>query len=91
MRGDSMEPRIFDGDYLTLDCTPVDRKDLKKKAIYALIYENTLLIRRVQLINGLVILSADNPLYSSVQLTETEAADKVRIVGRVLDRSGSVS
>jgi len=77
--GDSMEPTIHQGDDLMID-TSITR--MTDNAIYAMQWDDALVVKRLQrLMDGLVIMS-DNPAYTD-QTIERKQIDRLRIVGRV--------
>lgn len=80
-KGDSMEPRIFDGDAVVVDTgdtTVVDGK------VYAVWYEGGERIKRLYRLpgNGLRIASDNASRYPSIDLNE-EQSQHVRVLGRV--------
>lgn len=86
--GDSMIPLINDGDYITVDCTP--KNYIENNQIYALVFDHSLRIKRlIKSFKNLTIRS-DNPIYSDEVLTLEEAAQMIHIIGKVIERSGSV-
>lgn len=86
-KGDSMEPTIRAGDLLLVD-TGVDR--FVDDAIYVVVIEGHLLVKRVQLfMGGAVTVKSDNPSYIEQTLSPDEAAGaivagRVRWVGRLI-------
>lgn len=77
--GDSMEPAIHPGDLLLVDMSVETVMD---DSIYLVALNDFLLVKRVQkLLKGLVVKS-DNPNYTTMTLSEEEAAD-LRIRGRI--------
>lgn len=79
-KGDSMEPTIRAGDLLLVD-TGVDR--FVDDAIYVVLIEGHLLVKRVQLfMGGAVTVKSDNPSYIEQTLSPDEAAGAV-VAGRV--------
>lgn len=84
--GDSMVPRIHDGDTLLLDTAstrPVDGK------IFAIRIMDQLRVKRIYLRLNAVVLASDNPAYPQEELSLKEAENLV-IVGRVVWISGNV-
>ena len=86
--GDSMIPLINDGDYITVDCTPKDY--IENNQIYALVFDHSLRIKRLIKSFKSLTISSDNPIYSDEVLTLEEAAQMIHIIGKVIERSGSV-
>lgn len=78
--GDGMEPTIRDGDILVVDIATTSLHD---DAIYLIANGAAFVVRRVQhLLNGAVLIKADNPAYASETLLPEEAAT-LRCIGRV--------
>lgn len=78
--GDGMEPTIRDGDILVVDISVATFLD---DAIYLIAKGASFIVRRVQhLLNGAILIKADNPAYASETLLPEEAAN-LRCVGRV--------
>lgn len=86
--GDSMIPLINDGDYITVDCTPKDY--IENNQIYALVFDHSLRIKRLIKSFKSLSIRSDNPIYSDEVLTLEEAAQMIHIIGKVIERSGSV-
>lgn len=79
-RGDSMEPTLFDGDLLLVDLRVNEVKD---DAIYILLADNRLIVKRVQvLFNDTLAIISDNPFYATqkIKLDDTE---KLNVVGKL--------
>ena len=86
--GDSMIPLINDGDYITVDCTPKDY--IENNQVYALVFDHSLRIKRLIKSFKSLTIRSDNPIYSDEVLTLEEAAQMIHIIGKVIERSGSV-
>lgn len=83
--GDSMEPSIWDGDSLVVDTASTEIVDGKP---YALWYEGGERVKRLyRLPGGGLRIKSDNPDYETINLA-AEALEHVRIIGRVVHRSG---
>jgi Predicted transcriptional regulator len=78
--GSSMEPSICDGDMVL-----VDRAGTRANphGIFAVGFEDTLYIKRVEPRNGAVILHSDNPDYSDIEISGDEL-ESFRILGKVI-------
>ena len=77
--GDSMEPTIREGDDVMVD-TGVTR--FLDNAIYAMLWDDALVVKRLQrTIEGLVVIS-DNPAYGPQVLSRSDA-EQLQIIGRV--------
>lgn len=86
--GDSMIPLINDGDYITVDCTPKDY--IENNQIYALVFDHSLRIKRLIKSFKTLTIRSDNQIYPDEVLTLEEAAQLIHIIGKVIERSGSV-
>lgn len=87
--GDSMAPLINDGDTVLIDCTP------SQKLIDGEIYgfwqaQNGLRVKRIYIpMGGGITIHSDNPRYEDEYYDDSESCN-FRLIGRVLERSGSV-
>ncbi len=86
--GDSMIPLINSGDYITVDCTP--RDFIENNQIYALIFDHSLRVKRINKTFKTLTICSDNHIYPDEVLTLEEAEQMIHIVGKVIERSGSV-
>lgn len=90
--GDSMEPIIMDGDYVTVDCSDWARTRIQNNKIYAIINDDLLCCKYIiRKFDGSVIIRSANEIYTPEVMTEEEAASKLIIIGRVLERSGNIN
>ena len=88
--GDSMEPFIMDGDSVLLR-EMVEGEPIRDGRIYALSYGGALRIKRLyQRANGDLVIHSDNPIYKDEVVPAAETNGLIRVVGEVLERSGSV-
>ena len=88
VKGHSMEPLIMDGDCILVDCSPVARID--NGAVYALIYDDSLKVKRLIKDFNQLIIKSDNKDYPDITIPTEEANQKIFIVGRVIERSGTI-
>lgn len=88
---DSMAPTIAEGDTLLVDISQAARTRLVNNAIYVIYYDGTTACKRLikQIGGGLDILS-DNKSYVTEHLS-AETQVPFYIVGRVLERCGTIS
>ena len=86
--GDSMIPLINSGDYITVDCTPKDY--IENNQIYALVFDHSLRVKRLIKSFKTLTIRSDNSIYPDEVLTLEEAAQMIHIIGKVIERSGSV-
>lgn len=87
VRGDSMEPRLFDGDSVA-----IDRADTRVPAdgkVFALVYANELLVKRLFRMpdGGLKIVSDNHERYDPI-IVPADKVEHVTVIGRVRYRSG---
>ncbi len=80
VNGDSMEPTLKDGDYVIINTTQISAND----GIYALLYDNAVIIKRVQFcLNGNIKIISDNPKYDSFTFKKEELQDlNIKILGK---------
>lgn len=62
VRGDSMQPKFFDGDIAILDITI---KQFTNDGIYAFIYDGACFIKKIQLVGNEIKATSINPLYEA--------------------------
>jgi phage repressor protein C with HTH and peptisase S24 domain len=83
--GNSMEPGIFDGDSLVVDTSQTEVLDGK---VYALWYDGGERVKRLyRLPGGGLRIKSDNPDHPPIEV-QPEKLEHVRILGRVVHRSG---
>lgn len=83
--GDSMEPRIYEGDALVVD---LSQRALVDGTVYALQYDEGERVKRLsRRPGGGLIIASDNPDYPTISLNGAEA-NEVRVIGRVVSTSG---
>ncbi len=78
--GNSMEPSINDGDMVLIDQSGTS---LSPHGIFAVGFEDTLYIKRVEQRSGYIILHSDNPDYSDMEIGGDEL-DSFRVIGKVI-------
>jgi len=80
--GDSMEPRISDGDMVLIDQS---QKHLRTGKIFAVGVEDMVYLKMVSAMPGKVILSSINEDYPPLEVdTRGDLEDSVRIIGRMI-------
>ncbi len=77
VRGDSMEPTLFDNDIILYDTFGYDGTD----GIYAVNYKGSAFVKRLQRAKDFVRIISDNKKYS--EMTESGESDDFRVVGKV--------
>ncbi|MCR5698452.1 MAG: XRE family transcriptional regulator [Treponemataceae bacterium] len=77
VRGDSMEPTIFDGDIIICDLSGYDGTD----GIYAILYKGSGFVKRLQRTSEGVKIISDNHHYES--MFENSESDDFRVIGKV--------
>jgi repressor LexA len=85
VRGDSMEPRLFDGDVVLIQKTPVS--ELKNRDMVVVIrnFEEGLVKRFFQDDSGNVILQSDNANYPPLIIPADQIGIECFIVGKVIE------
>lgn len=86
VHGDSMLPILFDGDCILVDCSAAPIRDGK---IYAFSYAGDVRVKRLYpLMNGGMRVVSENPAVRE-ELIDPCDMSQFRLIGRVIDRSGS--
>lgn len=86
VRGDSMEPFLFNRDMAMVDTTKASIRD---GVVYAVLFEDEPLVKQVfKLAGGALTLHSYNPKYPDREVSAA-GVDRVRIIGEVVYRSGS--
>lgn len=76
IRGDSMEPTIFNGD--TVIC---DDLGYQEDGIYAIIFEGKGFVKRLQRVSGGLKIISDNPAYET--MFAQDDTEELKIIGKV--------
>ena len=77
VRGDSMEPTLFDNDIILYDNFGYDGTD----GIYAINYRGCAFVKRLQRDKDFVHIISDNPKYK--EMTESEESQNFRVIGKI--------
>ena len=77
VRGDSMEPTLFDGDRIIFDDLGYDGQD----GIYAIVYNGAGFVKRLQCGKNVLKIISDNRIYSPME--ESGESDNFKIIGKV--------
>ncbi|MCR5219293.1 XRE family transcriptional regulator [Treponema sp.] len=77
VKGDSMEPTLFDGDIIICDVNGYDGTD----GIYAIIYKGNGFVKRLQCTNEGVRIISDNRHYEA--MFENAESEDFRVIGKV--------
>lgn len=91
IKGDSMAPTIRDGSLVLVDCRRHHEKP-SSDGIYVIQLDGDLLAKRIQIDlagEGALYIKSDNPAYTEQHL-DAAAADRLRIVGRVIWAGGEI-
>ena len=86
----AMEPLVKENDYVLLDCADNEIERIKNNAMYVFAYNENLYIRRLIREFTSIVFDSSNPVYSRKDITIENAKESMRIVGRVLERSGPI-
>ncbi len=78
--GNSMEPEIREGDMVLIDQA---KTEIYSGGIYAVGVEDTVMVKRIEKLPGVLVLRSDNQDYSPIHLSGDEI-DNVRLIGKVL-------
>jgi phage repressor protein C with HTH and peptisase S24 domain len=86
VRGDSMEPYLFNRDMMMIDST---RTNVRDGQVYAVYFEDEPLVKQIfKQVGGGIVLHSYNSKYPDKEV-HAESMDLVKIVGEVIHRSGS--
>lgn len=88
VKGDSMQPLINDGDCILVDCE--HKNYIDDNAVYAIFYNHSLRVKRLRKTLRSLIIRSDNPSYSDEEISLEEAEQLIVILGKVIERSGSI-
>lgn len=87
--GDSMEPMIDDGDHVLVDCSP--GQQIKSGCVYAFCFSGELRVKILsRMMNGSVVIRSVNPNYPQEQVSAEDWENVATLVGRVIERSGTL-
>ena len=90
VKGDSMEPFLFDGDTVLVNLEECDINRIIDGKAYAIRYGDELRIKRLfRKLDGTLTLRSDNPSYKDEDVPPSIAETQIAIIGRVRDKSGS--
>lgn len=91
VKGDSMEPTLYEGDYVFLYRFDWDEEIEKIDDIYVINVDNQLKVKRLNfMLNGHIRVISDNPKYKPEEINPNETQVYFRIIGRVLKKFGKV-
>lgn len=77
VHGDSMQPTLNDGDMVVCDSLGWDKSD----GIFAIRLNGNGYVKRIQVVNGKVLIKSDNPNYETI--TEPLDSSAISIIGKV--------
>lgn len=81
VRGDSMEPKLSDGDLVLLD---IRQGDLVDRSIYGIVdLDGEARVKRIEVIENGYLLRSDNP-YFKTELRMGDDAKRLKFIGRVV-------
>jgi phage repressor protein C with HTH and peptisase S24 domain len=81
VHGDSMEPTLHDGDFVVFKTYVGDGSDIPSgKVVVVRNHYGELIVKRLTRINGLIVLTSDNPKYPPIS-PEQIKTEELRIVG----------
>ncbi len=76
VRGNSMEPGLFDGDHIVVDTA--DRTPRAKGGVYVIRIDDVVMVKRVALAGGKLAATSDNPAAGPI------AEGRIVVIGRVV-------
>lgn len=79
VRGDSMEPTLYDGDTIICDNNGYDGTD----GIYTILYKGSGFVKRLQSTGDGVKIISDNQLYEPMFASEGNDGDNFEVIGKV--------
>lgn len=86
IKGDSMQPFLWEGDSALLN---LDETHVIDGSVYAFSIDEDLFIKRLAMIPGVGLkVISDNPTYDPLVLDAEKFSERLRIFGRVRDKSG---
>lgn len=86
VRGNSMEPTLFNGDTVSIN---TEDTALIDDAVYAIVVSDQLRIKRLRRTrDGGILIKSDNSTQWPDEFIPPNEADTVKIIGRVFDKSG---
>lgn len=77
VHGDSMQPTLSDGDMVVCDSLGWDKSD----GIFAIRLNGNGYVKRLQVVNGKVLIKSDNPNYETI--TEPLDSNSINVIGKV--------
>lgn len=87
VHGESMEPLLWSGDKILVNTADTA---IRSGRVYAFVFDGELRVKRlIRQIDGTVIVHSENPAYPDETVPGAIWESAVRIIGRVIDRSGS--
>ncbi len=89
VEGDSMIPLIYEGEYVIVDTSQNDLRNIKDGKIYAICVEGAARIKRLyRKLDGSLIIRSENKDFSDDQI-EGEKLNMIKLIGRVVARLGT--
>lgn len=86
VKGDSMEPFLYNNDTILVN---FDEVNIVEGKLYAIRYGDELRVKYIhRLLNGSIILRSVNSFYKDEEITPELANEHITIIGRVRDKSG---
>lgn len=85
-KGDSMEPRIQDGDIVLINTQYHDIRNVEDRGVYAINYAGEAKIKRlVKRFDGNLVIRSDNPSPNYLdEIVTEELADQLKIIGKAV-------
>lgn len=91
VKNGSMEPFLFHGDSVLVNTAENCLEQVIDGKVYAIRYGDELRIKRLyyRKFSGELVLKSDNPSYKEEELSASQVAEHIAIIGRVRDKSGT--
>ncbi|MBF5007619.1 S24 family peptidase [Diaphorobacter caeni] len=90
VRGESMEPMLFDEDSILVNLAEGEFEQIKDGKVYAFRYGDELRVKRLyRRLDGGLTLRSYNSEYKDEDLTPSQVAQHITLIGRVRDKSGA--
>lgn len=86
---DAMEPLLYKGDTVLVNCDDVDPFVHDTSHVYALTFKNQLFIRRLVPSFNSVQIQSLNSSYPTQTISESEFKESFKVIGRVVDKFGN--
>lgn len=88
VRGDSMQPTLFNGDKILVNTADIDINH-HNNHVFAIVIDDEVRVKRLEIqYNKDIIIHSDNPAFSDQILRHNDDSIQFHIIGRVIERTG---